>query len=299
MKRMVFRVRFLSFVVFAMLAGVWPMAAQAATAPVLGSAAGFAVLAGSAVTCTTSTVTGDVGVSPGTAFSPTSCTINGTVHANDTAAINANLAFHGAYATGLGSCDTSWDATASGVTTVAPGTYCTDAALTLTTRTLTLTGNGIWNFEIGIGDSGAGALTTTNLHVVMANGGNPCNVFWWVHDDVSLKATTTASTPFLGTILAGGAITLVGTASNRAALTLTGRAWASGREGAALTPVTMTDATIVGCNAAGKVNHCKQGEDEHGPGNMDCDKDKDKDHDKDKDKDHDKDKDKDKGKNKD
>jgi hypothetical protein len=273
MRRVVFKVRFLWFVVFAVVAGVWPLAAQAAaTSPVLGSAAGFAVLAGSAVTCTTSTITGDVGVSPDAVVTRTTCPINGTVHANDTAAINANSAFHTAYALGLGSCDTTWDATASGVTTVASGTYCTPDALTFTNRTLSLTGTGPWNFEIGIGPSGVGALTTTNLKVVMAPGGNPCNVFWWVRDDVSLKATTTASTPFLGTILAGGAITLVGTASNRSALTLTGRAWASGQEGSALTPVTMTDSTIVGCTAAGTVpvTKCKKG------GDNDEDKDADK-----------------------
>jgi hypothetical protein len=255
MRRVVFKARFLWLVIFAVIAGVWPIAAQAnggsgsAGGPGLGSAAGFAVLAGSAVTCTTSTVTGNVGVSPGAVVTQTSCSINGTVHKNDTAAINANRAFHSAYATGLGSCGTTWDATATGVTTVASGTYCTEAALTFTDRTLTLNGKGPWNFEIGTKE--AGALTTTNLKVVMANGGNPCNVFWWVRDDVSLKANTAASTPFLGTILAGGAITLVGTAGSPSALTLTGRAWASGREGSALTPVTMTDSTIVGCNAAG------------------------------------------------
>src|SRR5713226_6389445 len=41
-------------------------AALAQTAPSLGTAQSFSVLGGTAVTCTTSVVTGDVGVSPGT-----------------------------------------------------------------------------------------------------------------------------------------------------------------------------------------------------------------------------------------
>jgi hypothetical protein len=293
MKRMVFKLRFLSFVVFAIVAGVWPTAAQAATNPNpnLGSAAGYAVLAGSKVTCTTSTVTGNVGVSPGTAVIQTSCTINGAIHANDTAAINANKAFHDAYAIGLGPCGTTTlDATATGVTSLGPGTYCTGADLTLKNRTLTLTGKGSWFFEIPAG------FTTTDLNVVMANGGNPCNVFWWVGADTTLTVDA-GKGAFLGTILGGGAISLTGLASDRSALTLTGRAWASGKAGAAPTPVTMTNATIVGCNAAGKVGKpCKESKDKHGDADKDCDNHhhkhkhhhKDKDHDKDKGKGHDK-----------
>src|SRR5450759_1106065 len=65
-------------------------AAFAQTAPSLGSAATFSALAGGpaagAVTCTTSTVKGDVGVVlPGT-FTNTGCTIAGTVNTNATAA---------------------------------------------------------------------------------------------------------------------------------------------------------------------------------------------------------------------
>ena len=60
----------------ASIQGAW-----AATAPALGTASGFSVLGGSAVTCTGSTVTGDLGVSPGTAFTNTGCTISGGTHA--------------------------------------------------------------------------------------------------------------------------------------------------------------------------------------------------------------------------
>src|SRR4249920_3219556 len=63
-------------------------AALAQTAPSLGAAERFSVLGGSAVTCTTSVVIGDVGVSPGSAFTNTGpCTIAGTIHLNDQAAM--------------------------------------------------------------------------------------------------------------------------------------------------------------------------------------------------------------------
>src|SRR3972149_770480 len=61
-------------------------ATPAATAPALGAAAGFTVLAGTAVTCTDSSVAGDVGIFPGTAYAPVRCTVTGTVHAGDTTA---------------------------------------------------------------------------------------------------------------------------------------------------------------------------------------------------------------------
>jgi len=67
MRRLIFRARFLGVIVAAALVGMWPMAASAATAPDLGSAADYAVLAdGTGLTCTDSTVAGAVGVSSAT-----------------------------------------------------------------------------------------------------------------------------------------------------------------------------------------------------------------------------------------
>jgi hypothetical protein len=72
--------------------------ALAQTAPSLGAAESFSVLGGPAVTCTTSVVTGDLGVSPGSAFTNTGpCTIAGTIHLNDQAAIDARAAFLGVF----------------------------------------------------------------------------------------------------------------------------------------------------------------------------------------------------------
>jgi hypothetical protein len=70
---------------------------SAATAPDLGAAASFAVLAGTAVTCTDSTVNGDVGTYPGTAVTRTNCMITGRIHPGDAAAAAASRDFLNAY----------------------------------------------------------------------------------------------------------------------------------------------------------------------------------------------------------
>src|ERR1700730_15532793 len=67
------------------------VSAESAQSPV-ASAESFAVLAGTAVTCTNSTVTGDVGVWPGTAVTQTGCAVAGTVHTADSIAKQAYLA---------------------------------------------------------------------------------------------------------------------------------------------------------------------------------------------------------------
>jgi hypothetical protein len=257
MKRVVFNIRFLLIVGLALAAGVWPMAGQAAS---LGTAARFAVLARTAVTCTgpNSNVTGPVGrATSSTAITKTGC----TMAVQTAAAAYAN--FLNTYKAGLGPCGTTLGSTMPGVTTLASGTYCTPAALTLTGGTLNLTGNGPWNFEIGTG--GTGALTTTDYTVVSSN---PCNVFWWVSQAVTLKFTA-APLPgkFQGTLMAGADITLTDTS-------LTGRAWAGGAPQTAVPngAVTLTRSPILGCTAAGTVpgQKCTKGE-----GN-DADKDSDK-----------------------
>lgn len=231
MRHSVSKARFLPVVVFALLAGAWPMVAQAASAPGLGSAADFAVLAGTALTCTDSSVAGPVGVNFTTAFASTRCKMQVQN------APGAYGEFLTAYSKGLGTCDTTFDAPTLGSTSLTSGVYCFPAALTMTSATLTLTGTGPWNFEIGT--SGTGALTATSLTVISTN---PCNVYWWVHDDTTIKDSA-----FQGTILGGGAITMTGTS-------LDGRALATGA-------VTMTGSNVFGCNAAGTVasQHCNQG----------------------------------------
>jgi hypothetical protein len=229
-RRTFFKARFLGLVFLAMLAGVWPLAAQAA-----GGAADFAVLAsGTGLTCTNATVDGPVGVTTGTpvTLTPPNCAF--TVQNADGAYADFRK-IYGGIANNLFPCQIL-SGTLAGQS-LGTGVYCFPAAAALT-GTLTLTGTGPWLFEIG---TTGGALTTTNFTVV---GSNPCNAFWWVQADV----TTTDST-LQGTILGGGDITLTRTS-------IDGRAWATGA-------MTMTGPgnNIFGCNGAGTVarHHCNQG----------------------------------------
>ena len=213
---------------------------RAQAPPSLGSAASFSALAGGpadgAVTCTTSTLTGDVGVvSPGK-FTNTGCTITGTVNANATAAYADFLTAYGALP-GSNGC-TQVLTTLDGQV-LSPGVYCVTAAATSTGSVLTLNGpsNGIWIFRIGTG--GTGALTGTNFSVLMAGGGVPCNVSWWV-----AQAATMTDSNFVGTILAGADITVTRG-------TFVGRALAGGA-GTTLSPagaVTLTNTVLGGCGS--------------------------------------------------
>jgi hypothetical protein len=239
MKRVVLNARVLPLVALAMLAGLWPIAGQAAGAS--GAAAGFAVLADSTgLTCTNSTVTGAVGTaSTATAVTLTPPNCNFPVQVAPGAYADFLNTYSG-IAGHLHPC-TTLSGTLAGKS-LGAGTYCFPAAATLA-GTLTLTGSGPWLFEIGTG--GTGALTATNFTIV---GSNPCAATWWVRQAVTLTTSV-----FQGTILAGVDITLTGT-------TLTGRALATGA-------VTMTDSNIVGCTGAitaGKHHgdndeHCNQG----------------------------------------
>lgn len=207
----------------------------------LGAVSKFAVLGGMNVTCTAGVVAGDVGVSPGSAvaFTNTDCTIAGaTPPATNAAATQARTAFLSAYAAlqlQSTSCTQMPGTTLAGLN-LAPGVYCLDAVAK--TGTLTLTGptDGIWIFLVD------GAFTGTDFSVVMAGGGQPCNVFW----SPSGGATLTTSA-LKGNILAGdailGSITLTGG-------TLAGRALANGA-------VTMTGVSVIGCNALSGPAPCK------------------------------------------
>jgi len=221
-----------------LIAGVFVTAAMLSSAHSNPEPSGFAVLGNAAVTLTDATVTGDVGTflaSPGGSVTQTNSVVVGTVHVGDAAsqaAFNDFLSAYAALAPQPGDLCTTLVGTLAGVT-LSPGVYCFDAAATLT-GTLTLDGpaNAIWIFKIGT--SGTGALTGTDFKVVMAGGGQPCNVTWWV-----AEAATMTTSDFLGNILAGAAITLTGG-------TFGGNAWAQA-------DVTITGTATAGC-AGGKLN---------------------------------------------
>jgi len=123
-------------------------------------------------------------------------------------------------------CDVVLTGTLAGVK-LRPGVYCFDAAATVT-GVLTLGGpsTGIWLFKIGT--TGTGGLTGTNFSVVMASGGQACNVTWWVAGAAAMTTST-----FKGNILAGTGITLTGGTFN-------GNAWSKA-------DVTITGTAVTGC----------------------------------------------------
>ena len=191
-----------------------------------GAAEDFAVLGGSAVTCTNSTVEGDAGVDLGGAFTQTNCTISGTVHVGDAVAQQAYDDFLDAYddlAT-VPPCDFTNVPLDNTNASLMPGVYCFDAAVTQTGTTWTLEGSCTDTWIFRIGTLGTGALTGTNFTVVNP-GCEVCadnNVFWW-----TAEAATLTDSNFLGSILAGTSITatrgsLNGQALAKAAVTLTG-----------------------------------------------------------------------------
>jgi hypothetical protein len=125
------------------------------------------------------------------------------MHAGDTAAAAAHGDVFTAFdALGAQACDHDLTGQDLGGQTLAPGVYCFDTTVGVT-GSLTLDaggqGNAAWIFQIGTALS-----TATSSSVVMAGGGNPCNVFW----QVGSAATLGTGTAFQGNILAATSITL-------------------------------------------------------------------------------------------
>jgi hypothetical protein len=193
----------------------------------------FAVLAGAAVTCTVSSVQGDVGLANTGTITNTSCAITGSTEEGTAVAQTAYTTFLHDYAgfTTEPPCD-FYEVPLTG-NPLPPGVYCYSAGVTVTGGTLTLDGSAADTWIFRIGTSGTGALTGTNFDVVMTRGETTCNnnVLWW-----TAQAATLTDSNFVGSILAGTDITVTrghlagqvlaggtGTDSNRTgAVTLTG-----------------------------------------------------------------------------
>ena len=183
---------------FSLAGGLVQAVPSALNVPGLGLASSYTILSAApgglgAVTCTHSTVNGDVGSSgPIASVVRTGGTITGSVIAPVTPEVLAD--FNRAYdAFGLLPSDHVLSGTLAGVT-LPPAVYRFDASAALTGK-LTLIGpaNAIWVFRIG------GALTTTGLSsVVLAGGAQARNVYWWVAEGATLT-----DSDFVGTILAG------------------------------------------------------------------------------------------------
>jgi type VI secretion system secreted protein VgrG len=195
----------LSIVVGALFLGTWPMAALAATQPRLGSAANFAVLAGSTVTNTGPTViNGSLGLSPGSAVTGFPPGVATSQHKADAVAIRAKTDLVTAY-----NDLASWGATRSmtglnlGGRTLTPGVYTFSSSAQLT-GTLTLSGNGIYIFQMG-----STLTTASNSRVLVTGGAQGCGVYW----KVGSSATLGSGTRLVGTVIALTSITMVTGAS--------------------------------------------------------------------------------------
>ncbi|MFH1002904.1 MAG: ice-binding family protein [Chloroflexota bacterium] len=200
----------------------YPVAAYSSPSPVdLGTAEPFAVLGGTAVTLTTSTITGDVGA-PSGFYTNTGSTITGTVHVGDATYDAAIIDFIAAWdaVDALGA-DEALVGTLAGEV-LSPGVYTFDSSAKAGTLHLNSSDpDAVWIFK----SAELYLETGASFEVVFDDQGEPRNVFWWTDSYAALTDST-----FIGTILAGTYIT----ATNESSV---GRALAK-------TAVTLTDHTI-------------------------------------------------------
>jgi hypothetical protein len=177
-----------------------PTTAFASTAPGLGTATFFAVLAGTPSITNTgpSMISGSVGIFPaksvtGFGGAGNGTVTNGTIEHGTGKAGTAKGDLTTAYGVAKSSpCNFNKTGINLGGKTLTPGTYCQTTAPTLT-GILTLSGNGVFIFQ-----AGSTLVTAPGSVVRLINGAQPCNVFWQVSSSATLNTTTT----FVGTILA-------------------------------------------------------------------------------------------------
>ena len=188
----------------------------------LGTAAAFAVLAGTPAVTNTgpTTITGDLGIHPAasvTGFPPG--IVNGTIHAADAVALQAKSDLTNAYLDAAGRPATSVVAGGTlGGRTLVGGVYNAGGVTLGLTGTLTLDGqndpSSVWIFQ-----ATSDLITASSSTVAFINGAQPCNVFW----QVTSSATLGSGSTFVGTILALTSITLnSGVAVNGRALARNG-----------------------------------------------------------------------------
>ncbi len=209
-------------------ADVIVVAAAAPPPPALG----FTILADVSVTCTNGSIIGNVGINqpgPTGIFIPTTCPVSGgTVQIGTLAAQTAYNNFLTAYTnTAAIPCQGAPLTGTLAGQNLPPGVYCFTAGAALT-GVLTLTGPSTATWLFKIGTTGTGALATNLFSVVMAGGGNPCNVQWWTQ-----QGATMTDSDFKGTVLAG-------TDATTTRGTLNGNFWARGN-------VTITGTAVTGC----------------------------------------------------
>lgn len=182
-----------------------PIISIAAEAPInLGSAGGFAILAGQTITNTgTTVINGDVGIAPGSAFTQGPAVINGVIHINDAIAIQAKQDLVVAFNDAKGRLPEKTIAAELGGLTLTPGYYVSSSGSFNITGNLTLDAgndpNAIFVFE-----TASTLVTATSSNVNLINGANSKQVFW----NMGSSATLGITSHLEGTILAMESITL-------------------------------------------------------------------------------------------
>ena len=179
--------------------GAWSIGASAAQPTVgLGTASSFAVLAGSTVTNTgSSVISGALGVSPGSAvtgFPPG--LVTGAQHVGDPVALQAQSDLTTAYNDAAGQSPTASVTADLGGQMLVPGVYNSASSMGLT-GAVTLNGENNTN-AVFIFQAGTTLTTASNSSVNLINGAQACNVFW----QVGSSATLGTNTFFVGSILA-------------------------------------------------------------------------------------------------
>lgn len=194
----------------------------AGPAPVdLKSAARFTILAGAAITTTGGgIINGDIGASPitGAAIHLTQAQVNGTIFTVDATGPAGSVIDAALLLAAKGDLTTAFNDAAGrtpvpsgpflnpgagniGGLDLVPGLYKFTGTAMITGSNLTLTGgpNDVWIFQIA-----ADLQVGSAIHVVLAGGAQPRNIFW----QVGTSATIGTFAVFKGTILADQAITM-------------------------------------------------------------------------------------------
>ena len=180
----------------------FPSAAHAATAPPLGTADSFVVLAGAGITNTGSTtLNGDVGTFPTTSITGFgTVTLDGVDNAGNAVTQGAKDDLVVAYDAAAAASPPQSVGVELGGKRLTPGVY-TGGELGLTGE-LTLDGGGDPD-AVFIFQAASTLITASDSRVTVING-NPCNVFW----QVGSSATLGSDSQFVGTIMALTSISL-------------------------------------------------------------------------------------------
>ena len=179
--------------------------ARAATRVSLGSADNFAVLAGSTITNTgSSVINGDLGLTPGSSVTGFPAgTINGAQHIADTQAIQAQTDLTSAYIVAEGQAPLATIPTELGGTTQKAGVYDSTAGTFSITGTLTLDAENNPD-AVFVFKTASTLITDGSSSVKLINGAQACNIFWQVGSSATLGANST----FKGNIIALMSVTL-------------------------------------------------------------------------------------------